>query len=42
MENQVEIWKSYPYISGIEVSTMGRVRTIDRVVSSEKGKRSLK
>lgn len=42
MGNQVEIWKSYPYISGIEVSKMGRVRTIDRVVSSEKGKRSLK
>jgi len=32
MENKVEIWKSYPYIAGIEVSTLGRVRTIDRVV----------
>jgi len=36
MENQVEIWKSHPDIAGIEVSTLGRVRTLDRVVSSEK------
>ena len=42
MENQVEIWKSYPYIAGIEVSTLGRVRTIDRVVSSEKGTQFVK
>jgi len=27
MENKVEIWKSYPYIAGIEVSTFGRVRS---------------
>ena len=32
MENQVEIWKSHPDITGIEVSTLGRVRTLDRVV----------
>ena len=30
-----EIWKSHPDIVGIEVSTMGNVRTLDRVVSSE-------
>ena len=37
MENQVEIWKSHPDITGIEVSTLGRVRTLDRVVSTERG-----
>lgn len=31
-----EIWKSHPDIAGIEVSNLGRVRTLDRVVSSEK------
>lgn len=36
MENQVEIWKSHPEYTGIEVSTFGRVRTLDKVVSSEK------
>lgn len=35
MENETEIWKSHPDIVGIEVSTMGNVRTLDRVVSSE-------
>lgn len=35
MENQLEIWKSHPDIPGIEVSTLGRVRTLDRLVSSE-------
>lgn len=33
MENQVEIWKKHPEIAGIEVSTFGRVRTLDRLVS---------
>ena len=28
MENNVEIWISYPYIAGIEVSTLGRVRSL--------------
>ena len=42
MENQVEIWKSYPYISGIEVSTLGRVRTLDRVVQNRNGTRLVK
>lgn len=34
MENQVEIWKSHPDIAGIEVSTMGNVRTLDKMVSN--------
>lgn len=42
MESQGEIWKSHPDISGIEVSTLGRVRTLDRVVSSERGKQFVK
>lgn len=37
MENQVEIWKSHPDIVGIEVSTLGNVRTLDRAVSTERG-----
>lgn len=36
MENETEIWKSHHEYAGIEVSTLGRVRTLDRVVSSEK------
>ena len=32
---ETEIWKSHPYISGIEVSTLGRVRTLDRLGSRE-------
>lgn len=36
MKSQTEIWKAYPYIPGIEVSTFGRVRTLDRVTSTEK------
>lgn len=28
MENQVEIWKSHPYIDKIEVSSFGRVRSV--------------
>ena len=36
MENEVEVWKSHPDITGIEVSTLGRVRTLDRVTSTEK------
>lgn len=35
MENQVEIWKTLPGVTGVEVSTLGRVRTLDRVTSSE-------
>lgn len=36
MKGQTEIWKSHPDIVGIEVSTLGRVRTLDRVTSTEK------
>ena len=36
MENETEVWKYHPDIPGIEVSTLGRVRTLDRLVSSEK------
>ena len=32
---ETEIWKSHPEIVGIEVSNLGRVRTLDRVTSSE-------
>ena len=31
-----EIWESHPDIPGIQVSTLGRVRTLDKVTSSEK------
>lgn len=37
-----EIWKSHPEIPGIEVSTLGNVRILDRVVSSEKMTRFIK
>lgn len=33
---ETEIWKALPGVPGIEVSTLGRVRTLDRLVSSEK------
>lgn len=36
MTSKTEIWKSHPDIVGIEVSSFGRVRTLDRVTSSEK------
>lgn len=41
-KSEHEIWKSYPDIVGIEVSTMGRVRTLDRVTSSERVTRFIK
>lgn len=34
-----EIWRLYPELDFIEVSTLGRVRTLDRVVSNGKGTR---
>lgn len=35
MKGPVEFWKKHPDIPGIEVSTLGRVRTLDRVVSGK-------
>lgn len=34
---ETEIWKKHPDIVGIEVSTLGRVRTLDRTVPTERG-----
>jgi len=42
MNNSVESWKSHPDIVGIEVSSFGRVRTLDKVTSSEKYTRFIK
>ena len=35
--NEEEVWKSHPDIPGIEVSTLGNVRTLDRAVPTERG-----
>lgn len=35
-KSENEIWKSHSDIAGIEVSTLGRVRILDRVVSNDK------
>ena len=35
MTSKSEIWKAHPDIPGIQVSTLGRVRTLDRVVASK-------
>ena len=35
MTSKKEIWKAHPDIPGIEVSTMGNVRTLDKVVSGK-------
>ena len=42
MENQTEIWKSLPGVPGVEVSTFGNVRTLDKVTSSERVTRFIK
>lgn len=42
MISKSEIWKSHPYIDIIEVSTLGNVRTIDRIVSNGRGTYPLK
>ena len=42
IKNESEIWRALPGVPGIEVSTFGRVRTLDRVVSGENGTRFLK
>lgn len=41
-KNEIEVWKSHPDIVGIEVSTLGNVRTLDRVISNEKMTRFIK
>lgn len=40
--SEEEVWRAHPDIAGIEVSTLGNVRTLDRLVSSENGTRFLK
>ena len=42
IKSKSEIWESHPDIPGIEVSTFGNVRTLDKVVSSEKTTRFVK
>lgn len=42
MEKEAEIWRKHPDIEKIEVSSLGRVRTLDRVVSNGKGTRLVK
>jgi len=42
MKGKIEIWKSHPEYTEIEVSTLGKVRTLDRVVSNGKGTYSIK
>lgn len=36
-KNKIEVWKALPGVSGVEVSTFGRVRTLDRVVPRKNG-----
>ena len=33
---ETEIWKALPGVPGVEVSTLGNVRTLDKLISSEK------
>jgi len=42
MTSKKEIWKAHPEYAGIEVSTLGRVRTLDRLVSNGTGTRLVK
>ena len=37
MTSKSEIWKSHPDIPGLQVSTLGRVRTLDKMVWNGKG-----
>ena len=37
MDNQAEVWRRHPDIEKIEVSTFGRVRTLDRMTSNGRG-----
>jgi len=43
VNSKTEIWRAHPEYTGVEVSTLGRVRTLDRLVSCrENGKRLVK
>jgi len=42
MTSKSEVWKSHPDIPGLQVSTLGRVRTLDKMVSNGKGMRLVK
>lgn len=35
-KSETELWKALPGVPGVEVSTLGNVRTLDKVMSSEK------
>jgi len=37
INNEEEIWRALPSVTGVEVSTFGRVRTLDKVVSNGRG-----
>lgn len=37
INNEEEIWKALPGVPGVEVSTLGNVRTLDMVVSNGRG-----
>lgn len=41
-KNETEIWQAHPGIPGIEVSTFGNVRTLDKVVPTKSGNRFIK
>lgn len=41
INNEEEIWKAHPDIDKLEVSTLGRVRTLDRVVKCGKNRTRL-
>lgn len=36
-KNKIEVWKSHPYIVGVEASTFGNVRTLNKMVSNGRG-----
>lgn len=37
MTMETEIWKKHPEIEKLEVSTLGRARTLDKMAWNEKG-----
>ena len=39
MENDEEVWKTYPDVPFIEASNLGRIRTKDRVVTRSNGRK---